>query len=78
MGISALYVESDNVIAGTVIMAVLVTAVLKTDVAVRLTGRSLSGAVGGAVYVVGVPLAVVVGDAVPQGAGEHDTVQLTP
>ena len=78
MGISALYAESETLIAGTVIKAVLVTSVLKTDVAVRLTGKSLSGAVGGAVYVVGVPLAVVVGDALPQGAGEQDTVQATP
>jgi len=37
------------VIAGTVIRAELVTAVLKVEVAVRVTGKSLSGATGGAV-----------------------------
>jgi hypothetical protein len=77
-GISALVAESDTVIAGTVIMAVPVTRVLKTEVAVRVTGKSLSGAVGGAVYVLAVPLAVAVGAAVPHGAGEHEIDQVTP
>jgi hypothetical protein len=48
-GINTLGGESETVIAGTVINEVLVTALLKIEVAVRLTGKSLSGAVGGAV-----------------------------
>jgi hypothetical protein len=48
-GMSALGAESETVIAGTVIMAVPVTRVLKTEVAVRVTGKSLGGGVGGAV-----------------------------
>jgi len=49
IGINALGAESETVIAGTVIRAELVTAVLKVEVAVRVTGKSLSGATGGAV-----------------------------
>jgi hypothetical protein len=48
-GINALGADSDTVIAGTVINEVPVTALLKVEAAVRLTGKSLSGAVGGAV-----------------------------
>jgi hypothetical protein len=55
-----------------------VTAALLTDVAVRVTSRSKPAGVGGAVYVVGPPLAVLVDETVPQGAAEHDNVQVTP
>jgi hypothetical protein len=48
-GINALGAESDIVMAGTVINAFPVTSVLKTEVAVKVTGKSFGGAVGGAV-----------------------------
>jgi len=77
-GISALAAERETVIAGTVMRAVPVAAGLKTAAAVRVTGKSFAGAVAGAVYVVATPLTVLAGDAVPHGAGEHDTDQVTP
>jgi hypothetical protein len=48
-----------------------------TDVAVTATSRFAATELG-AVYVVATPLAVAVGDTEPQGAVEHDTVQVTP
>ena len=82
----------DVVLIGTVVgFAVTVTAVPRTvtvakfdtealarEVAVMVTAKSLAGGVVGAVKVVAIPLAVVVGEAEPHGAGEHDTVQVTP
>jgi hypothetical protein len=67
-----------TVIAGTVIFAVPDLVGSATEVAVTVTVTSLSGGVVGAVYVVPVPLAVVVGETAPQGDAEHDTVQVTP
>jgi hypothetical protein len=49
-----------------------------TEVAVIVTITSLAGGVLGAVYVVGIPLAVEVGETVPHGVGEHDTLHVTP
>ena len=48
-----------------------------TDVAVTVTLR-FAATVLGAVYDVATPLAVAVGDTVPQGAVEQDTVHVTP
>lgn len=48
------------------------------EVAVMVTVTSLSGGVSGAVYTVGAPLEVVVGDTLPQGAGVQDTVHAAP
>jgi hypothetical protein len=66
-----------TVIAGTVTVAEDDFVVSVADVAVTFTVRSLGGG-GGAVYVVATPLAVEVGETVPQGAGEQDTLQVTP
>jgi hypothetical protein len=77
-GINALFGATDTVIAGTVIRAALDAAELYTDVAVRVTGKSLSGAAGGAVYVTGTPLVLAAGKIVPQGVGEHDKDHVTP
>jgi|SRR5713101_3174359 len=65
-------------IARTVIVAEEDAAASATEVAVIVTCKSEGGGVDGAVYVVAAPLAVVVGEIFPQGAGEHDTLQLTP
>ena len=43
-----------------------------------VTDKSLGGGVEGAVYVVEPPLLVDVGETVPHGAAEQDTVQVTP
>ncbi len=51
---------------------------LAIDVAVIITPRSPTGGLVGAVYVVAAPLDVVVGDTVPQGTGEQETLQVTP
>ena len=48
-GISALFGESEMVIAGTTTEAVLKAAVLVIEVAVTVTFKSLAGAAGGAV-----------------------------
>ena len=66
-----------TVIAGTVIVAEAAASELATEVAVTVTGKSLGGGPG-AVYMVAAPLAVEVGETLPQGEGEQDTVQLTP
>jgi hypothetical protein len=65
------------VIAGTVTVAVVVASVLATEVAITLTCKSFVGGPG-AVYVMATPLAVDVGEGLPHGAVEHDTVQVTP
>jgi hypothetical protein len=49
-----------------------------TEVAVSLTLRLLAGSATGGVYIVGVPLGVDVGETLPQGMEEQDTVQVTP
>jgi hypothetical protein len=66
-----------TVIAGTVTVAEDDFVVSVADVAVTFTVRSLGGG-WGAVYVVATALAVDVGETVPQGAGEQDTLQVTP
>jgi len=60
-----------------VTMAAAVFVESATVVAVSVTFRSVAG-FGGAVYVVGVPLAVVVGDTEPHCAVEQETVHVTP
>jgi len=69
---------TDTEIARTVMVAVEDAAASATEVAVIVTCKSEGGGFGGAVYVVAAPLAVVVGEILPQGAGEQDTFQLTP
>lgn len=49
-----------------------------TEVAVTVTVTWLAGAALGAVYKVGVPLGVVVGETLPQGAVGQDTFHVTP
>jgi hypothetical protein len=65
------------VIAGTVILADAIASGSPTDVAVKVTCKSPAGG-GGALYVVGAPLAVVVGETLPQGVVAQVTVQVTP
>jgi hypothetical protein len=45
---------------------------------VTVTDKSLGGGVGGAVYVIGVPLGVGPVGTVPHGAGEHEALHVTP
>jgi hypothetical protein len=66
-----------TVIAGTVTAAAAIDSGSSTLVAVTVTCRSPPGG-GGALYVVGAPLAVAVGETLPQGAVAHVTVQFTP
>jgi hypothetical protein len=77
-GISALSGVSEVFTASTTMPAVFDAPVLNTEVAVMVTGGSLAGGVAGAVYVVAAPLAVAVGETVPQGAGSHETDHVTP
>jgi hypothetical protein len=69
---------TETVVPGTVTLAELDTEVSATGLAVTTTDKSPAGRVPGAVYVVATPLAVAVGETVPHGAAEHDTVQVTP
>ena len=62
----------------TVILVLIETVVLATEVAEIVTVKSDAGADAGAVYVVDTPLAVALGETEPQGAAAHDTVQVTP
>ena len=66
-----------TVIAETVTVTEAAALESASEVAVRVTGKSLAGG-GGAEYVVAAPPAVDVGETVPQGDGEQDTVQVTP
>jgi len=77
-GISALSGVTATPIVGTVTTADVETAGLRADVAVTVTCKASTGAVAGAVYFVAVPLAVLVGDIVPHGAGEQVTDHITP
>jgi hypothetical protein len=63
---------------GTVTVKDAADAPLLTEVAVNVTVRSAPSGVGGAVYVVGAPLAAAVGETVPQGSVLQDSVQVTP
>ena len=62
---------------GTVIESEADLVLSATEVAVTVTDR-FADTEPGAVYVVAAPLAVAAGATVPQGAVEHDTVQVTP
>ena len=66
-----------TVIAGPVTVAEVIAVGSATEVAVTVTCTSLAGR-GGAVNVVAAPLAVAVGETLPQGAAGQDTVQVTP
>ena len=68
--------ERFTVTAGTVMTTFADFAGSLADVAVRVTVRA--PACTGGVKVVGDALAVAAGETPPQGAVEHDTVQLTP
>ena len=63
---------------GTVMVAEANFVVSLTDVAVSVTFKLLEGALLGAEYAAGFPLAVVVGETLPQGNVEQDTVHVTP
>lgn len=67
-----------TVIAGIVTVIVLFFVLSATEDTVMVTVRSLAGGVVGAVYVVGVPLGVVVGETEPHCVTEHVTLQVTP
>src|SRR5215469_17684038 len=64
--------------AATVTFAEALTVGSLTDVAVMLATISAVGGVAGAVKVVATPLPVVIGETVPHGALEQDSVQVTP
>ena len=64
--------------ADTVIASDVVAFASCAEVAVMVTPRSATGALVGAVYVVGVPLFVVVGEIVPHGAVSHATDHVIP
>ncbi|MBZ5613730.1 MAG: hypothetical protein LAO23_06950 [Acidobacteriia bacterium] len=49
-----------------------------TEIAPMVTYRSVGGALAGAVYIVGTPLVVDVGDTEPQGGVSQETIQVTP
>jgi len=66
------------VIAVTATVVDAEAAVSLTEVAVMLTVVCPGATEAGAVYVVGVSLAVAAGETVPQAAAGHDTVQVTP
>jgi hypothetical protein len=68
---------ADTAMAATVIVAVNDFVASDADVAVTDTVMSLGGGAG-AVYVVAAPFGVEVGETLPQGEGEQDTVQVTP
>jgi hypothetical protein len=69
--------REDVIVGRTVIVTVPVFVGSLKEVAVRLT-RWLAASDAGGVYVVTAPLAVDVGETVPQDAAEQDTLQLTP
>lgn len=66
-----------TVIAGTVTVREDIASGSPTEVAVTVTCKSPPGG-GGALYVVGTPLAVPAGDTPPHGAVGHVTPQVTP
>lgn len=70
--------ETDTVMAGTVITIEAVFVESAAAIAVSNTSRSLAGGLGGAEYVVAPPLAVVLGETLPQDAAEHETAHVTP
>ena len=67
-----------TVVPGTVTLVEPVEVVAATDVARISTTKSPAGNVVGAVYVVGAPLRVFVGEIEPQGPGVQPTDQVTP
>jgi hypothetical protein len=77
-GMIALFGETaETTIAGIVTVACEDLVESETDVAVTATVKSVDGSPG-AVYVIATPLAVEVGETLPQGDGEHETVHVTP
>ena len=67
------------IIANGTLMAAVPDFVLSvTEVAVRVTAKSLAGGLVGAVYVTGRPLRLEEGETVPHGAVEQVTLQVTP
>jgi len=77
-GSSALGGVTDTWIAFTFAVADAEAPELVTEVAATVTAKSLDGGVEGAVYVVAVPLAVLVGETEPHEVAEQDTVHITP
>jgi len=67
----------ETVIAVTATVVDAEAAVSLIEVAVMLTVVCPGATEAGAVYVVGVSLAVAAGETVPQAAAGHDTVQVT-
>jgi hypothetical protein len=65
-------------IPGTVMAAVPVAAEFVADAALSVSAKLPAGGMLGGVWVVGAPLAVMVGETLPQGATEQDTLQVTP
>jgi hypothetical protein len=76
-GTVALEGATSTVIAETVMVAEVTASGSATEAAVTATCKSFGGGPG-AVYVVTAPLSVEVGETLPQGAGEHETDQVTP
>jgi hypothetical protein len=70
--------DTETVIVGTVTVIVPFLVMSATEVTVIVTVRSLAGGAGGAVYVVGAPLAVLVGETEPHCDTEHETIHVTP
>ena len=77
-GIRALMGDTATIIAGMVTVAVPVAPLYATEVAVTVTDRLLAGGVAGPVYVIGVPLGVGPVGTEPHGAGEQETLKVTP
>ncbi len=70
--------DTETVIATNVMVADPDLELSATEVALTVMVRSLGGGALGAVYVVGVPLGVAVGDTLPHDDALHETVQVTP
>jgi hypothetical protein len=68
---------AETAIAGTVTVADEDLVESETDEAVTVTVKSVDGGPG-AVYVTAAPPVVEVGETLPQGAVEHETVHVTP
>ena len=76
--VAVLGVTETAIAAGIRMVAEADAELLATEVAVMVTVKLLAGGAAGAVKAVATPLAVAVGETVPHGVGEHDTVHVTP
>lgn len=76
-GIRALPGETATLIARTVVNEVPVAPLYATEVAMIFTDKLFGGGAG-AVYVIGVPLGVGFVGTDPHGAGEQETLKVTP